>query len=134
MIDEKILIDELTMCMEKEKFKCDQMADLNLGEAIIKYSHGQYCYMNALHLVQSQPTVNEWIPVSERLPYKEINEYDDSLVTVLVTVVRSYGLFGDATYREIADYDVEHDVFVLGDMDNVKVVAWMPLPPAYEGK
>ena len=118
MIDEKGLIDELTMCMEKEKFKCDQMADLNLKEAVVKYSHGQYCYANALHLVQSQQKVNKWIPCSERLP--EIEK--DVLVTDKIT--------GDVTIAQLNIFNC----FMFEDGRGHGASAWMPLPEPYKGK
>lgn len=111
-----------------EKFKCDQMADLNLGEAVVKYSHGQYCYTNALHLVQSQPKVGEWIPCSERLPER----YCHCLVT------------RRNEYEDGFDTDVREDVYL--ELEGVwdwhskfeglhdEIIAWMPLPEPYEGK
>ena len=139
MIDEKGLIDKLTMCMEKEKFKCDQMADLNLKEAVVKYSHGKYCYANALHLVQSQQKVNEWIPFTQRkMTTEEKEEMNTDFDYILdcklpddgteILVCSKFGhVFmdtfindGDGCYLD-SGYEFIEDA-----------IAWMPLPEPYK--
>lgn len=65
MIDEKKLIDDFQTLAYKERKKCDESAEMGLSDAIVKYSHGEYCYVNAIETVSSQPKIGVWIPCSE---------------------------------------------------------------------
>ena len=65
-------------------------------------------------IVVSQPTINNWIPCSERLP-----KYGEAVLTV----------------NEDEDYEINHVI----DEDNGEwffddAIAWMPLPEPYKEK
>lgn len=70
-------------------------------------------YLESLPCVE----IEDWIPVSERLPEKE--QY------VLVSTDMNYVV--TAAFKG----DYWNSVF---DLDWVEVLAWMPLPEAYKGK
>lgn len=74
-------------------------------------------------LIEEQPKVGEWIPCSERLP--------DNNENVLVWCEGYFqpwiGWYGDIKRSWfVIDYD--------GECEKYKVIAWMPLPPAYKGE
>ena len=71
----------------------------------------------------NEPKVGEWIPCSERLP--------DNNENVLVWCEGYFqpwiGWYGDIKRSWfVIDYD--------GECEKYKVIAWMPLPPAYKGE
>ena len=112
MIDEKKVIEEIQDHIEKERTKCNQMVELGLDESVAKYNHGEYCYVNALHLVQSQPKVGEWVSVDERLPNKD-------------------GYFLITTSDN--EIDIREYLYSKGwGWDGFeRVIAWQPLPEPY---
>ena len=57
-IDAEILMNELQSAGEKEGAKSDDMACREIYEASVKYSHGQYCYINAQEIVKYVPTAD----------------------------------------------------------------------------
>ena len=70
--------------------------------------------------LEEQPRVGEWIPCSERLPEETglyqvtVNDNDEPVIT--------------AMYLKEVDIWSFHS----GYSDRLKVIAWMPLPPAYK--
>lgn len=99
-------------------------------------------YGTIKQLIESQPKVNEWIPVEERLP-DEDGEY---LVYCSFEEDKSVGEDKNCEYW-IANYDTDMEAFgdwqdiyhpvSLGFLDSEfneinTVVAWMPLPEKYE--
>lgn len=132
LIDRNALIKEIQDHIEKERTKCNQTVDLDLDELVVKYNHGEYCYVNALHLVRSQPTVEtksvEWIPCSEKLPN----------CNGCYLVWRPHFFGGEIGMPAICYFDGQntwHDSYgvdftrILNEKD---VIAWMPLPEPYK--
>lgn len=73
-----------------------------------------------LELLEQQPKVGHWIPVSERLP-EESGRY---LISVLDGVGRR---------TTVAPYQPRYKAWTMtGRMAYWKVIAWMPLPEPYE--
>lgn len=72
------------------------------------------------HLIANGVTVQEWIPVSERLPFAEYGESDDVLAITELGVMRT--LY----------FDGGNWCFQNGECCPHKVTHWMPLPPAPE--
>lgn len=74
-------------------------------------------------IIDEAPTVNEWIPCSERLPDKEelvlVTDNDSIEFGKLIC-----GLFGDLWLIWVGDCWTEA----------MKVTAWMPLPEPYKGE
>lgn len=74
-------------------------------------------------IIDEAPTVNEWMPVSEKLPNKEelvlVTDNDSIEFGKLIC-----GLFGDLWLIWLDDrWD-----------EAMKVTAWMPLPEPYKGE
>lgn len=98
MIDEKKLIDEIKSLGSTD--------DPMLLETSI------------LSLINDQPKVGEWIPVSERLPEKK-GEY--------LFTTNSYS----GVTIEIYIFDPENNWDVEFAKTGMDLMAWMPLPEAY---
>ena len=92
-----------------------------------------YTHLHFLESIDSAPTINQWIPVTERLP--------EEGGRVLAT-----HLGGLDPNRQVIEHIYENGRFTCGwymDMDITSptfgerymgdVIAWMPLPKAYEG-
>ena len=80
-------------------------------------------------IIQSQPSAQQWIPCSERLPERN-GVY---MVTRTISDGFEYGNIADACYFNSSDiwHDdtrVNHGRKYLAD-----VIAWMPLPEPYKG-
>lgn len=109
MIDEKKLIEAFRASMDtgRESFPIDLI----------------------IECIEDQPKVDEWIPVSERLPKQdEESEYYNSVIVTLDNDRVSEGCYRDKEKEWWADApDGEHY------SENVTghVIAWMPLPEPY---
>ena len=57
-IDAEVALNELHIASEKEGVKADDMAVRGVDDACIKYSHGQYCYINAQEIIKTIPTAD----------------------------------------------------------------------------
>lgn len=91
------------------------------------------CNRSWIKTIEEQPRVGEWIPCSERLP--DNTEHDWVLAQVQedngfmwIPNVMEYRQSKDDWYLEGTGWlkDVYSEAF--------KVIAWMPLPPAFEGE
>ena len=78
-----------------------------------------------LKVIKSQPTVNQWIPCSERLPEVEENTEDCDCPEFNVTF--STGVV--STLKFTSDENTWFDEF--GNV-YTNVIAWQPLPQPYE--
>lgn len=109
MIDEKKLIEDIKECYTEEFLS-------------------EYGFHK---LVESQPKVGEWIPVSEGLPKEnKMSEYYEPVIVTL-----DNGRVVDGCYRNrdkewwVDAEDGEHySINATGH-----VIAWMPLPEPYRG-
>lgn len=77
------------------------------------------------NVIESQPTVNQWIPVSERLPEVEENTEDCDCPEFNVTF--STGVV--STLKFTSDENTWFDEF--GNV-YTNVIAWQPLPQPYD--
>ena len=107
MIDEKKLIKELSKNSAFEK---------------ITNAEGK----NVFEIIEEQPQVGGWIPVTERLP--------ENGCGVLVTVNGKHNNITFIDALEIAEYDSDEGWIIEGYLDwiNPDVTAWQPLPEPYK--
>ena len=107
MIDEKKLIKELSKNSVFEK---------------ITNAEGK----NVFQIIEAQPQVGGWIPVTERLP--------DNGYGVLVTVNGKHDNITFVNALEIAEYRNTEGWIIEGYLDwlNPNIIAWQPLPEPYK--
>ena len=144
MIDEKKLIEELNNIT----FEAEVHNSGYKGTRTEK----MLCYEDVMSIINKQPKVGEWIPVSERLPKPEgKNEW----VKCDVTVIRSHWPtssydYCDSPYDEFyvteAMYNVSQKIWNLSNeiqlnalidiedapLNGDYVIAWQPLPEPYQ--
>lgn len=122
------------------------MSDLIERQAAIdalaeKLYHNVDDYRTAVFVIGNLPSVQpeqRWIPCSERLP----EEYGEYQITWTTSYASKKLFIGDAEYEITGEWDSENDRFkgewLLHDYmeyyQNVKVIAWMPLPEPYKGE
>lgn len=63
-IDADALIEALQTDYDREGAKSDEMALKGLADISVKYSHGQFCFLNAIDRVKDTPTADV-VPKSE---------------------------------------------------------------------
>lgn len=107
-IDADKLIEALQADYDREGAKADEMAMIGNDDISVKYSHGQFCYLNAIERVKDTPTADV-VPKSEveRLQeeanrYKRYffrHDYDEMIAEVLDKLDR----FINANCIEIKD-------------------------------
>ena len=118
MIDEKKLIEDI----EKEiefAMKCNMPAMVAGMRQIAS-------------IIENQPKIGEWIPVSERLPemHREDMEAEGEYYMISNPVIVTDGQqIYIAEYEEDMDYRYGWHSFDGEDYDNI--IAWMPLPEPY---
>ena len=92
-------------------------------------------------MIEDAPTINEWIPCSERMPeehdtaftkYKGTEKWHDFMFAkasneVLVTAKFEDGTTKSFTMRTFDGKWVDRESIV-----NKKIIAWMPLPEPYK--
>lgn len=135
MIDEKKLVEEI----EKLPFIHDRYDKKNANPHFI--SGVESMYEMIMNLINSQPKVGEWIPVSERLPEKEAREYmrnDLSGIGRLYPCLLTYQ--NPNTKRIIVEefyYYIDEQCFVTQagrPCEKEHCLVWMPLPEPWKGK
>ena len=77
-----------------------------------------YAYCSFLNMLSKLPSVQEWIPVTERLP--------EECKSVLICINDGNKYCIDVSYR--TDYNLWERY------GRVNVTAWMPLPDPYKGE
>ena len=106
MIDEKKLIEEM-------QEQLDYLDETKSHPADFVYKNG---FLLAIDIVNDQPKVTEWIPVTERLPETE---------------ERVIGTFKGVNEENIVLAVYFHPRFLKAPLP---MVAWMPLPEPYKGE
>ncbi|MDY2725812.1 MAG: DUF551 domain-containing protein [Anaerostipes faecalis] len=84
---------------------------------------------NLVRIVEEQPKVGEWIPVSERLPNKEefINAYLRKKCVAEFIVMIKWGIRPTTLYFTVDGKWVDEE------WNAYDVIAWQPLPEPYKG-
>lgn len=110
-----------------------------LGAEIEATKSQKYVFSSAINTIRGNlanfPTVNQWIPVSERLPV--ICEYDVNgqktfSCRVLSTQVYGNGLVFVGSDRYTSDRGWLSEVLDENGVPESKVIAWMPLPDPWK--
>lgn len=118
MIDEKKLIEMLRY--DISCFETDGMKD---EEMYIRVD-------DMMRMIEGQPKVGEWIPVTERLPTREEYLKDDGRFMLDDGNRRYQGLF------DIYDRKFKFSMHIRGLyyelIEDKRVIAWMPLPEPYK--
>lgn len=104
MIDETLLIEDLNKAIDERN---------PLDHISVGFRHG---VRHAVNIVNKQPKVGEWIPVSERLPEEG------------KTVIVKDRITGEVTLACLNIFDC----FVFEDGRGHGASAWMPLPETYK--
>lgn len=138
MIDEKTLIEAL-----KQRMKLHEKDAAEIGSYAIECNGEELLLRLAdevqaiIEVIESQPKVNEWIPVSDKLPDESFEGLEwtmdedgkpiacDVLVTFVSESENNKRYVTDATYFPSLELS---ESFTVND-----VIAWMSLPPAYKG-
>lgn len=131
MIDEKSLLKNF-LSADGIEFKMNFKTESE--EAIIEslQEFADKLREGVLNLIKSQPKINEWIPVSERLPNKDEYFKNDGrfIVTDGNRVYQSlYDPYSAHCFRTLVVY--EYGSRANYEIDNC-VIAWMPLPEPYK--
>lgn len=115
MIDEKKLIEDL------RKWAMD-----NFSSRDDRFEYMLAGVEKALEIIEAQPQVCGWIPVTERLPEEGYG--------VLATVNGKHNNTTFIDALEIAEYDSDEGWIIEGYLDwiNPDVTAWQPLPEPYK--
>ena len=114
------MIDEKKLIQDRPEFLNEQQ-DISMQNEKGGYNKGwNDCLKTFLDIIKDQPKVGEWIPVEERLP--EIFE------NVLI--------YTKSGHYHIGAYFEERKRWWLGVYweDSDFILAWQPLPEAYEVK
>ena len=96
-----------------------------LDEAKIKTTSEEYDRI--IDVIGSMPTINRWIPVTERLPEEKL--------AVLVWCPQRKNIYCAYYDKRNANKVVYSEWFIFGAFNTIideDVVAWMPLPKPYE--
>ena len=114
LIYRNVLIDEL----KKIKFPCMLPSGAEYLDGV------QTAVTRISGVINDAPAVNRWIPVSERLPERE-----GRYLCSLYYAVPPYHLLHPENDTYIRDVSVQ---YFDGKSFIASVVAWMPMPDAYE--
>ena len=120
MIDEKKLIEELNKIIFKAEVR-------NSGYKGTR-TEKMLCYEDVVSIINKQPKVSEWIPVSERLPDEEefVNAY------LRIRYAAEFIVMIKGANRPTTLYFTRNGEWVDEKRDTYDVIAWQPLPEPYQ--
>lgn len=132
MIDEKKLIEELRKKAKEYDEDCGYWN--KRGEC----ANGLICagkctgIVRAIKMIEQQPKVGEWIPCSEKLPELHRQDLDSEGEYIMISnsVIVTDGEDISVSQYEIDDAD-DKGWLNNGRLEDVDVIAWMPLPEPY---
>ena len=109
------------------------------ADALLEKIENPYQYREIARWVNDEPTVKpklEWIPCSERLPKLEgmyIVRLDENQIAQNHSrVVCALWLDGVWQYEVLESYERAMPRGVIEPLEELTVIAWMPLPEAYK--
>lgn len=119
-------LDAINAFKKHRSIFCD-----NTPKSFMALSYDEKCRVDeidsAIALLVNQPSAQQWIPCSERLPSDE--DYDETF-TVTIQCEHHDGWDDYVTgYAEWTPHGWDIQSYYIGQ---IKVVAWMPLPEPYK--
>lgn len=131
MIDEKNLIEEIEILRVP-------VNGFRGGKILL--SEFAVCYKELiLRIIEEQPKVGEWVPVSEHLPEDLDNRFymcilenheDDLPVFLQYDDELGFGYWADHFHPQTLGY-LGDEFITSEELEYEKVIAWMPLPEPY---
>lgn len=128
MIDEKKLIEKLSYLREEERDNALKFLHMEDADLHAKYTHGEYCYCNAINIINNQPKVD----ILDTNIGMTINEYqtlasrtiDSKLAPFSIEYHALHGMVGEvgelhSIYQKKYqghEIDEEHQKKELGDL------------------
>ena len=104
-IDADALIEALQADFDREGAKADDMAMRGLADVSVKYSHGQFCFLNAIEQVKITPTADV-VPKSEvEKIFKEV----DSMIELVSAMIGLDIIAFGGNYAELKKKYTEAD-------------------------
>jgi len=111
----------------------DALKELIPTTSVDMYENCRYCSLlseeQVLELIDMTPTVDMWIPCSERLP--EPNRHDALNVDVYYLAQTEFGDMIVASYNESHEGTKWWEQMYSYRIFDDEIVAWMPLPEQY---
>lgn len=91
---------------------------------------------DVVNFLKRRPSAQQWIPCSERLPEEEdiyLVTFDKSnLLDNEAQVSDAYWINNQWQYGVLESYEHRMPKLVVEPIEELKVIAWMPLPPSFK--
>jgi hypothetical protein len=112
-IDADALIEALRVDYDREGARADEMAIKGIADASVKYSHGQFCYLNAIERVKDANTVDV-------VPKSEVEKIFDEIESKKIFLADKTGKIGVVV--KIKDIDELKKKYTVGNNETSKQV------------
>lgn len=125
--------DELEKEMKSRQDACAEWRDTANDDDKIRADAVLSAFIEFKLTLDKMPTIEQphWIPVTERPPEEEgmyLVTFDESCI------MPDEGQVSEACWLDDQwQYEVLESSFVIEPIEDLKVTAWMPLPPSYKG-
>ena len=138
LIDADALVDDLEYDVDLDARALDNLDLDETRKAIVQFDMD--CKKNAIDLLRNASTIEpkpHWIPCNERLPEIEtvyiVSLDENQLTPNEIRVSCAYWLDRKWQYGVLESYEHKMPKLVIEPLEELTVVAWMPLPEPCEG-